>query len=175
VVVSVLDGGPDTVATRLPGVCVRRRERRRLVERDRQSAARSEAVLLRALLLHASDLVCDGWTQRCWFVARDQADGRVRVGPQNLHELASLQVVEVCLVGAVVHAAGGVARAGSQPVLRAFDATWATLYHEPVRWCPAPAIRLAHVRDLTRWNDRAGRTAAEVSGLLALAAERAER
>jgi hypothetical protein len=25
-----------------------------------------------------------------------------------------------------------------------------------VRWCPAPSIRMAHVRDLTRWNDRPG-------------------
>jgi hypothetical protein len=91
-----------------------------------------------------------------------------------LSELAGRQVVAVCLVGAVIQAAGGVAHAGSQPVRRALDVTWAALYLDPVRWCPAPAVRLAHVRDLTRWNDRAGRTAAEVSGLLAVAAERAE-
>jgi hypothetical protein len=78
------------------------------------------------------------------------------------------------LVGAVVQAAGGVAHARTQPVHRALDLTWAALYNEPVRWCPAPATRLSHVRDLTRWNDRDGRTATEVSGLLALAADRAE-
>jgi hypothetical protein len=173
-VVSVLGGGLDTGATRLPGLRARRRERRRLVEQDRQSALRSEAVLLRALLLHASDLVGAGWAQRCWFVARDEHDGRVRVGPQNLHDLAGRQVVEVCLVGAVVHAAGGVAHAGSQPVHRALDVTWAALCHDPVQWCPAPAVRLAHVRELTRWNDQPGRTAAEVSHLLAVAADRTE-
>src|SRR4051794_26751720 len=171
--VSVLGGGPDTVATSLPGLCARRRERRRLVDLDRRNSLRAESALLRALLLRASDLVCDGWAQRCWFVARD-GDGRVRVGPNNLSDLAGRQVVEVCLVGAVIHAAGGVAHAGGQPVQRALDVTWAALYRDPVRWCPAPAVRLAHVRDLTRWNDRAGRTAAEVSGLLALAADRAE-
>jgi hypothetical protein len=174
VVVSVLGGGAQTVATGLPGVRARRRERRRLVEVDRRSALRAESALLHALLLDASDLVRGGWAQRCWFVARDERDGRVRVGPQNLHELAGRHVVEVCLVGAVIHAAGGVAHAGSQPVQRALDATWAELYREPVRWCPSPAVRLTHVRDLTRWNDRAGRAAAEVSGLLALAAERVE-
>jgi len=171
VVLSVLGGGPDTVATSVPGFRARRRERRRLVDLDRRSALRAESALLHALLLRASDLVCDGWTQRCWFVAGDD-DGRVRVGPTNLSDLAGRDVVEVCLVGAVIHAAGGVAQAGTQPVQRALDVTWAALYHDPVRWCPAPAVRLAHVRDLTRWNDGAGRTAAEVSGLLTRAADR---
>jgi hypothetical protein len=123
VVVSVVGGRAPTVATMLPGVRARRCERRRLVEVDRRSRLRAESALMHALLLDASDLVRDGWAQRCWFVARDERDGRVRVGPQNLHELAGRQVVEVCLVGAVVHAAGGVAHAGSQPVQRALDAT----------------------------------------------------
>ena len=171
VVVSVLGSGPDTVASSSSGVRARRRERRRLVALDRRSALRAESALLPALLLHASDLVSVGWAQQCWFVARGD-DGRVRVGPRNLADLVGRQVVEVCLVGAVVQAAGGVTHAGSQPVQRALDVTWAALYLDPVRWCPAPAVRLAHVRDLTRWNDRAGRTAAEVSGLLALAADR---
>lgn len=173
-VVSVLGGGAQDVATGWSGVRARRREGRRLTEVDRRSALRAESALLRALLVDASDLVGDGWAQRCWFVARDACGGRVRVGPQNLHELAGRQVVEVCLVGAVVQAGGGIAHASSQPVQRALDAIWAALYHEAVRWCPSPAVRLTQVRDLTRWNDRGGRTADEVSGLLGLAAQRVE-
>jgi hypothetical protein len=164
----------DALATGSAGMRARRRERRRLAELDRRGALRAEAVLLRGLLMRAGDLVRDGWVQRCWFIACDDRGHQVRIEAQNLYELAGKQVIDVCLVGAVVQAGGGVAHARTQPVRRALDLTWAALYHEPMRWCPSPAVRLSHVRDLTRWNDLPGRTAAEVSGLLALAADRAE-
>jgi hypothetical protein len=54
-------------------------------------------------------------------------------------------------------------------VQRAFDLTWHTLFGDrdsPVRYCPAPAVRTAHLRDLIRWNDDPHRTVAEVAALL---------
>jgi hypothetical protein len=49
----------------------------------------------------------------------------------------------------------------------------------PVDYCPAPIILQTRIRDLTRWNDRPGRTSAEVVSLLAatrtLAATEAQR
>jgi hypothetical protein len=69
-----------------------------------------------------------------------------------------------------VHAGGGPAAVDDQPVQRAFDLTWHTLFgdrSDPVRYCPAPAVRAAHLRELVRWNDDPRRTAAEVVALLA--------
>src|SRR4029077_16968076 len=37
---------------------------------------------------------------------------------------------------------------------------------DPVRWCPAPPVRAQQLRDLVRWNDRPGRTGADVEALL---------
>jgi hypothetical protein len=33
-------------------------------------------------------------------------------------------------------------------------------------WCPAPHVRIGHIRDLVLWNDQADRTRSEVSELL---------
>ena len=151
----------------------RRHERRRLAQHDRRAAHRAELHGLRTLLADAADLVDAGWVQRCWFTVRDEHGDRRRVGPANLRELRGRTVSEVCLVGAIVQAGGGVAQAGAQPVQRALDLTWATLYNLPVRWCPAPAVRLAHIHDLTRWNDAAARTPDDVGSLLVTACGRA--
>lgn len=151
----------------------RRREQQRLAEHDRRVARQAELHLLGELLGDASALVEDGWVQHCWFTVRDERGERRRVGPRNLQELDGRAIDQVCLVGAIVQAAGGVARAGSQPVHRALDLTWATLYHLPVRWCPAPSVRLAHIHDLTRWNDADLRSTGDVVGLLSAAACRA--
>jgi hypothetical protein len=77
-----------------------------------------------------------------------------------------------------VHAAGGPDAATSQLVQRTLDLTWHTLHESarrPVQWCPAPEIRLAHLRDLTRWNDHPRRTSGEVRGLLAAAGVTVDR
>jgi hypothetical protein len=91
------------------------------------------------------------------------------VGPHNLHLTGDRPVSDACLVGSVIHAAGGPSTVHSQLVQRTLDLTWHALYedaHEPVRWCPAPPIRVAHVRDLTRWNDHPRRTSEQVVALL---------
>jgi len=154
-----------------PGLRQRRRERRRLAEQDRRAAQRAERFLLRALLADARGLVRAGWVQHCWFVIEDEDGTPRRIGAPNLHELGAHPVTGVCLVGAIVQAAGGISRAGTQPVHRAIDLTWATLYDEPLRrWASAP-VRLSYIHDLTRWNDAAQRCVDDVVGLLTAAAD----
>ena len=83
-----------------------------------------------------------------------------------------------CLVGAITHAGGGLATVDGQPVQRAFDLTWHTLFGDhgcPVRYgFQAPAVRTAHLRELIRWNDDPHRTGAEVAALLQAVEQAAE-
>ncbi len=131
-----------------------RSERRRLAARDRATAHLAELHHIRAMVGAASELIGSGWVRHGWYAYQD--------GPQR-------PVTGACLVGAIVHAGGGVPAARSQPVQRALDLTWHALFvgeREPVRWCPGPQVRLAHLRDLTRWNDAPGRARPEVTALL---------
>jgi hypothetical protein len=152
----------------------RSRSRRELAERDRHSARLAELVAIRALLEQASALVLSGWVQHCWFARTDGSGRRHIIDARNLHALPDEAVTGVCLVGAVVHAAGGPRTASSQLVQRTLDLTWHTLYRphsEPVHWCPAPSVRAAQLRDLTRFNDHPRRTAAQVAALLSAASK----
>jgi hypothetical protein len=84
----------------------------------------------------------------------------------------------VCLVGAVVEAAGGPTVVRSQVVQRTLDLTWHALREDParpVRWCPGPRMRAMNVLELTYWNDAPGRRAHEVTALLQSAAQCADR
>jgi len=150
----------------------RRRERRRLTERDRSAAQLAELHHIRALLAETRELVEERWLQDVWFAYLD-ARGRERVvTAHHVHLVGARPVTGACLVGAVLLAGGGPiagAIGGEQPVQRALDLIWHTLHGaapEPVRWCPAPAVRMQHVRDLTRWNDRSGRRVQQVVELL---------
>ena len=84
-------------------------------------------------------------------------------------DLAGHEISASCLVGAIVTAGGGVDAVDTQPVQRALDLTWHTLrdarYH-PTAWSPNPVVRLAHLRDLTGWNDHPRRSREEVLALL---------
>lgn len=145
------------------------REHRRLARHDRVNAHLAELHFMAELAAEATELVGVGWVQHGWFSYVD-TDGRERkVTAHNLYEMSGQPVSGACLVGAIVHSGGGPGAAHSQLVQRSLDLTWHTLHlgsREPVRWCPAPQIRSAHVRDLTRWNDRRGRTADDVTDLL---------
>jgi hypothetical protein len=139
------------------------RRRAELAEQDRRAARLAELHFIGALAGDAAAVVGAGWTQATYFAA---ADGRavdpLRAGRRDPFDRA-------CLVGAIVHAAGGPATVASQLVQRTLDLTWHTLYRgadRPVQWCPAPPVRAGHVRDLTGWNDTPGRTRADVLDLL---------
>jgi hypothetical protein len=105
-------------------------------------------------------LVDDGWVQNRWY--GDQP--APATGPR------------ACLVGAVVRAARGHDETGAGP---AIDVLWDALQESRGLAGPGvagraapPQVRIARVRDLTRWNDRAGRTRDDVVGLLDLATSR---
>jgi hypothetical protein len=170
--VPVLSTAPPIVPAPRPGFRERRRRRHELGEHDRQAALLAELHLLRLLLSEAGELVNAGWVQHRWFTVRDEAGIEHGVGPRNLADLDGRQVIGTCLVGAIVHAGGGVEAAGSAAVHRAIDLTWATLHNTRVQWTPPPSIRLTRVHELVRWNDAHGRTADEVAGLLGTAAQR---
>ena len=155
-----------------------RREERRRRARDDQIAARlAELHHIRMLLEDAVTVVSAGWLQHGWFAVADDRGRRRIVTAHNLHVATDAPVAAACLVGSIVHAGGGPSQARSQLVQRTLDLTWHALYQtqqQPVRWGPAPAIRAAHVRDLTRWNDDDERTAGQVTELLRTAIRTAE-
>ncbi len=147
----------------------RRLDRRRLAEQDLLAAQLAGLHRIRDLAGDARRLVDAGWLQHAWFAYRDAAGHPRTVTAHNAHELGDHPVVAACLVGAVVQAGGGLPAVHTQPVQRALDLTWHTLFAAPgerVRWCPAPPVRAARVRELTRWNDHPARQAGEVADLL---------
>jgi hypothetical protein len=153
------------------------RERRRLAAEEHRRLARQDLVgvrlaelhHIRALLEETVVLVNVGWVQNAWFTVLD-TDGRSHaLSAHDIHRAVDSPVSGVCLVGGIVYAGGGPLAAHSQLVQRTLDVTWHALHEgpqQPVRWCPSPAVRAAHVRDLTRWNDHPHRTRGQVSGLL---------
>ena len=120
-------------------------------------------------LSDAADLVHLGWLQDSWFAYRDDA-GRIKpVNAYNAKQMIGHPVVGACLVGAIIHAGGGLPQLRTQVVQRAMDLTWHTLFKTPqrlVRRIPAPDMRVHHVQDLTRWNDYPHRTADQAEELL---------
>lgn len=147
----------------------RRGQSRQLRLRDQISARLAELDQIACILNDAADLVHLGWLQDSWFAYRDDA-GRIRpVNAYNAKQMAGHPVVGACLVGAIIHAGGGLPQLRTQVVQRAMDLTWHTLFKTPqrlVRRIPAPDIRVHHVQDLTRWNDYPHRTADQAEELL---------
>jgi hypothetical protein len=131
-----------------------------------------------AVLDAARAVVRRGWTQNKWYVLEAPGGRRRNFGPMSLTRLDHRQVVEACLVGAVLHAAW---QQSPRPEYAnpAIDALWHTLYEpagppgaDPVGPASSPPLRAARVRDLTTWNDRRNRTRDEVLGLLERSAAR---
>ena len=151
----------------------RRRQRRRLAQQDELSAHLAELLQIRALVGATREVVATGWVQDAWYVRSDER-GHLHTVERLWDHLGGGPVAGACVVGAILHANGGVATAGTQLAQRTFDLTWHTLTRsprDPVRWCPAPPVRAQHLRELVSWNDQAVRTAADVDALL-IAAER---
>jgi hypothetical protein len=134
------------------------RERRRLQAQDRRSARLAELHYIQAVTSDAERIVLGGWTQHTWYTVND-----AQLEPH------CLPFDRACLVGAIVHAAGGAADVRSQLTQRVLRLTWHTLFRparQMVAWCSPPDIRAAEVRDLTQWNDAPSRRASEVVDLL---------
>ena len=148
---------------------LQRQERRRLAEQAGRRVRLAEVLRFWAVLEEAGVLGELGWMLDGWLAVLD-AQGRTHKLTVPDFQLASERRVSgVCLVGGIVYAAGGPHAVHSQLVQRSLDLTWHALSEsarQPVRWCPSPAVRTAHVRDLTRWNDQPQRTAGQVSSLL---------
>jgi len=140
-----------------------------LAEQDYLGARLAELTQIRELVAAARKVVGAGWVKDAWFVSHD-AQGKPRsVDFMAAKRMGNIPVDRACLVGAILHAGGGVASADTQLVQRTFDLTWHTIHRrpqEPVHWCPAPPIRAQQLRDLVQWNDRADRTGADVEALL---------
>jgi hypothetical protein len=147
----------------------RRGQSRQLRLRDQISARLAELDQIACILNDAADLVHLGWLQDSWFAYRDDA-GRIRpVNAYNAKQMMGHPVVGACLVGAIIHAGGGLPQLRTQVVQRAMDLTWHTLFKTSqrlVRRIPAPDMRIHHVQDLTRWNDYPNRTADQAEELL---------
>jgi hypothetical protein len=155
----------------------RRKQRRRLTRQDELTTHLAELLQIRALVSAARDVVAAGWVQDAWYVRSDER-GRLRSVMHLPDHLDGRPIAGACLVGAILHANGGVATAGTQLAQRTFDLTWHTLNRsarEPVRWCPAPPIRARQLSDLVGWNDQAVRTAADVETLLISAEKTVDR
>lgn len=123
-----------------------------------------------AVLDAARMVVQRGWVQRRWYVLQAPGGRRRSFGPTSLTRLDHTQVVQACVVGAVLHAAW---QQSSDPehANPAIDALWQTLRQrgsaiEPVGPVSSPPVRAARVRDLTTWNDQRGRTQEDVVQLL---------
>jgi hypothetical protein len=133
------------------------RQRRRLQAQDRRSARLAELHMIQAVTQDAARIVLAGWTQHTWYATLEP--GPATVGCVPAFDRA-------CLVGAIVHAAGGMR---SQLTQRTLRLTWHTLFRPGrpmVAWCSPPDIRAAEVRDLTQWNDSPSRRADDVVDLL---------
>jgi hypothetical protein len=145
----------------------RRAARRQLRRQDTISAHLAELYAVRELLERSVEVIGTGWLQRGWFTVLTP-EGLRAVTAHNLDEAVDRPVVGACLVGGVVHGAGGPAAVRTQLVQRTLDLLWHTLREDPgrpVRWCPDPHTRTLRVLDLTRWNDSPARTRGEVVAL----------
>jgi hypothetical protein len=152
-----------------PSWWAKRNLTRQLRDRDNASARLAELHNLADILNQAADLISAGWLQHGWFAYQDDNGRTKTVTAYNVSEMSGHPVVGACLVGAIVEAGGGLSNVRTQPVQRAIDLTWYTLFEagpRPNHWTPAPEVRTQHVRDLTRWNDQPRRTAPQAEALL---------
>ena len=144
----------------------RRAERKRLARCDAVSARLAELRAIVTVLTDAREIVRHGWVQHGWFTVATPVGERL-LTTFDVRRVTEQPVTGACLVGSIVAASGEPAT--SQLVQRTLDLTWHALREDddrPPVLCPAPSVRAMRLRDLTRWNDRDGRSQGEVVGLL---------
>jgi hypothetical protein len=143
----------------------------RTVYSRRRDPAASSAERTLAVLVGARALIERGWVQGGWYVL-EAPDGRRRfVGAGSLTRRSFGEIVQSCLVGAVVESARWHTseRGAAGP---AIDTLWHQLGElaggpPPVDpRTPIPVLRSRQVGDLTTWNDRRGRSREDVLRLL---------
>jgi hypothetical protein len=147
---------------------------------DTRSARLNRLYEVCAVLDGARTLLEHGWVQDRWFVR--QRAPRTGSGRSTAVDVGTADVTAACLVGAVVHAAGQ-RHSTTDPLAAApaLDVLWDAWQESRgqgdgpgVAGRAAPReVRMARVRDLTRWNDQPGRTRDDVLGLLDVATSRA--
>jgi hypothetical protein len=171
--------GRDLQVERSPGRRSFRAVLQRLKALTRPDPEETRATRLRrldevcAVLGDARAIIEAGWVQDRWYAKV--------TGPRSDGSPTGTDIPGACLVGAVVranqrrHPEGDPTAAG--PVIDVLWDAWQEsrgLNGPGVAGRAAPVeVRVARVRDLTRWNDRPGRARAEVLGLVDLAVSRA--
>jgi hypothetical protein len=164
---------PGTLRGRLAERRLLARQNRLLARQDRLAARLIELRCIAELTGRAEAVIEAGWIQRGWYryAPEDNApEDKAPKGRASGDGQVDRPIVGACLVGAIVHVAGGPQAFNTQLVQRSLDLTWNTLYGvagDSLAWCPPPSVRTSHLRDLTRWNDRPSRTRDEVCDLLA--------
>jgi hypothetical protein len=150
------------------------RRLRRAVQPSRRLDALSGLDDIRAVLEQARETVAAGWVQGRWYAVNRSAGG----GPSRQHggaDSATENVVGACVVGAIaLTVRQRYARAElAVDAGPAIDYVWDAMQDAGGLDMPAAAgrawpreARLARMRDLARWNDAAGRTKAEILGVL---------
>ena len=137
----------------------------------RSLPAGSSADQTLAVLAGARALIARGWLQGGWYIL-EAPDGRRRfVGAGSLTRRSFGEIVQSCLVGAVVESARWhtCEKKAAGP---AIDTLWQELGelcgHRPTAGPspPTPVLRTREVGELTTWNDTPGRTRDEVLQLL---------
>jgi hypothetical protein len=124
-----------------------------------------------AVLTAARSVIERGWVQNTWYTLENPAGRRRTFSSIFPSRLDRGQVVQACLVGAVLH---GAWQQSPRPerAYPALDALWSTAFGgdiagaDPVGPLCPPPIRVFRVRDLTTWNDRRYRSKDEVLDLL---------
>jgi len=112
-----------------------------------------------------------GWVQGGWWAVSSADGGPILVAGYTAAGDSPDRVEGVCLVGALMHAGSrrpGAASEVGHAIDAVYDALWSS-HGQPggplpggLPPVPPPDVRQARVRTITQWNDRAGRTQAEV-------------
>ena len=123
-----------------------------------------------AVLQHARSIVETGWVQNRWTVERPAVPLASRSAADASH---GDPTAAACVVGAVALAVrardprADLAVATGPALAYVWDAVHAGLPGRPAAGRAAPhEVRVARMRDLARWNDRPGRTRADVVAVL---------
>jgi hypothetical protein len=163
-------GDAGTITRRRDGWWRRWRERRATRPSwEQELHAHLERVL--AVLETAREQLAAGWVEGGWWSVRTES-GPVLVGGLAAGLRQDPGPVEgACLVGALVRA-GKLHPGARDQVGAAIDAVYDAMWERRGQAAPgqvvvsSPQVRAAHVRELTRWNDRPGRTLEEVLAVL---------